>query len=209
MGPRMKLLLTAFLLVTAIAWAQGPYLAVDPDLRMRLSDPDLLVRLSYERWPGQQTCISVFQDGDYRIITPSNTTGDRLRLKGKMADDQLLRLKKMLAAPGFRSLSSNAAGMIRDHAENFRAEVSRVEPSEGDKTQVHPRSLPPPPRRLHWLNADDESPFPAPIAKLVDWMENFKAKNAKPFDDREFRGDVCPSVGLSLVQPSVAANGRP
>ena len=209
MGPRMKLLLTAFLLVTAIAWAQGPYLAVDPDLRMRLSDPDLLVRLSYERWPGQQTCISVFQDGDYRIITPSNTTGDRLRLKGKMADDQLLRLKKMLAAPGFRSLSSNAAGMIRDHAENFRAEVSRVEPSEGDKTQVHPRSLPPPPRRLHWLNADDESPFPAPIAKLVDWMENFKAKNAKPFDDREFREDVCPSVGLSLVQPSVAANGRP
>ena len=209
MGPRMKLLLTAFLLVTAIAWAQVPYLAVDPDLRMRLSDPDLLVRLSYERWPGQQTCISVFQDGDYRIITPSNTTGDRLRLKGKMADDQLLRLKKMLAAPGFRSLSSNAAGMIRDHSENFRAEVSRVEPSEGDKTQVHPRSLPPPPRRLHWLNADDESPFPAPIAKLVDWMENFKAKNAKPFDDREFRGDVCPSVGLSLVQPSVAANGRP
>ena len=209
MRPGMKLLLTAFLLVTAIAWAQGPYLAVDPDLRMRLSDPDLLVRLSYERWPGQQTCISVFQDGDYRIITPSNTTGDRLRLKGKMADDQLLRLKKMLAAPGFRSLSSNAAGMIRDHAENFRAEVSRVEPSEGDKTQVHPRSLPPPPRRLHWLNADDESPFPAPIAKLVDWMENFKAKNAKPFDDREFREDVCPSVGLSLVQPSVAANGRP
>ena len=208
MRPRMKLLVTAFVLVTAIAWAQGPYLAVDPDLRMRLSDPDLLVRLSYERWPGQQTCISVFQDGDYRIITPSNTTGDRLRLKGKMADDQLLRLKKMLAAPGFRSLSSNAAGMIRDHAENFRAEVSRVEQFEGDKTQVHPGTLPPPPRRLHWLNADDESPFPAPIAKLVDWMENFKAKNAKPFDDREFREDVCPSVGLSLVQPSVATNGR-
>ena len=209
MRPRMKLLLTAFLLVTAIAWAQGPYQALEPDMRMRPQDPDLLVRLSYERWPGQQTCISVFQDGDYRIITPSNTTGDRLRLKGKMADDQLLRLKKMLAAPGFRSLSSNAAGMIRDHSENFRAEVSRVEQFEGDKTQVHAGTLGPPPRRLHWLNADDESPFPAPIARLVDWMENFKAKNAKPFDDREFRGDVCPSVGLSLVQPSVAANGRP
>ena len=209
MRPRMKLLLTAFLLVTAIAWAQGPYQALEPDMRMRPQDPDLLVRLSYERWPGQQTCISVLRDGDYRIITPGNTTGDRLRLKGKMADDQLLRLKKMLAAPGFRSLSSNAAGMIRDHSENFRAEVSRVERLEGDTTQVHPRTLAPPPRRLHWLNADDESPFPAPIARLVDWMENFKAKNAKPFDDREFRGDVCPSVGLSLVQPSVAANGRP
>lgn len=208
MRPGLKLLLAAFLLVTPVAWAQAPYQAVDPDLGMRLSDSDLLVRLSYERWPGRQTCISVFQDGDYRIITPSNQTADRLRLKGKMADDQLLRLKKMLAAPAFRSLSSNAAGMIRDHAENFRAEVSRVEQFDGDKDQVYPRTLSAPPRRLHWLNADDESPFPAPIAQLVDWMENLKLKNAKPFDDREFREDVCPSVGLSLVQPSVAANGR-
>lgn len=193
---------------------RGPDQAVDPDLLIRLSDPDLMVRLSYERWPGKQACISVSQDGDYRILSPSNTSGDRLRLKGKMADDQFLRLKKMLGAPAFRSLSSNHAGMIRDHAENFRAEVSRVElqPAfqfEGNKSSVHPRSLPAPPRRLHWLNADDESPFPAPIAKLVDWMENFKPKNAKPFDYWEFPEDVCPSVGFSLVQPSVAANGHP
>lgn len=214
MRPRMMLLLMAFLLVTAVAWAQGPDQAVDPDLLIRFSDPDLLVRLSYERWPRQQACISVSQDGDYRILSPSNTSGDRLRLKGKMADDQLLRLKKMLGAPAFRSLSSNHAGMIRDHAENFRAEVSRVElqPAfqfEGNKSSVHPRSLPAPPRRLHWLNADDESPFPAPIAQLVDWMENFKPKGAKPFDYWEFPEDVCPSVGFSLVQPAVAANGNP
>ena len=143
MRPRMMLLLTAFLLITAIAWAQGPDRAVDPDLRIRLSDPDLLVRLSYERWPGQQACISVSHDGDYRILSPSKTSGDRLRLKGKMADDQLLRLKKMLGAPAFRSLSSNHAGMIRDHAENFRAEVSRVELQPafqfaGNKSSAHP-----------------------------------------------------------------------
>jgi hypothetical protein len=172
------------------------------------------VRLSYERWPGQKICISVSEDGDYRIVSPSNTTGESVRLKGKMADDHSQRLKKMLGAPGFRSLSSNDAGMILGHAENFRAEVSRVglQPAfqfEDGKSRVHPRFLPAPPRRLHWLNADDESPFPAPIAKLVDWMENFKPKNAKPFDDWEFPQDVCPSVGFSLVQPSVAANGRP
>jgi hypothetical protein len=200
----MNSFLAVFLLVTAIACAQGPNHALDPDL---------LVRLSYERWPGQQICISVSQDGSYHIISPSKATGP-VRLKGKMVDDQLLRLKKMLAAPAFRSLSSNHAGMIRNHAENFRAEVSQVElqPAfqfEGDKSAVHPRSLPAPPRRLHWLNADDERPFPAPIAQLVDWMENFKPKNAKPFDYSEFPEDVCPSVGLSLVQPTVAANGHP
>ena len=181
---------------------------------MQFSDPDLLVRLSYERWPGQQTCISVSQEGDFRIVSPSNTTVERIRMKGKMADDQLLLLKKMLAAPAFRSLSSNHAGMIRDHAESFRAEVSQVEvqpafPFEDNKSRVHTRSLLAPPRRLHWLNGDDESPFPAPIAKLVDWMETFKPKNAQPFDDGEFSEDVCPSVGFTLVQPSVAANGHP
>jgi len=205
MLPLVKLMLAAFLPVTAIVWAQAPYRALEPDL---------LVRLSYERWPGRQICISVSQDGDYHIISPSNHTVDPIRLKGKMVDDQLSRLKKLLAAPAFRSLSSNHAGMIRDHAENFRAEVSAVElkvalQSEDNKSSVLPDSLPAPPRRLHWLNADDESPFPAPIAKLVDWMEGFKPKNAKPFDDRELPKSVCPSVGFSLVQPSVAVNGHP
>jgi hypothetical protein len=59
MRPGMKLLLRAFLLVTTIAWAQEPYQA---------PDPDLLVRLSYERWPGQKICVSVSEDGDYRVI---------------------------------------------------------------------------------------------------------------------------------------------
>ena len=187
MRPRVKLLFSVFPLVTAIASAQGPYQA---PVRVPGLDSDLLMRLSYERWPGQQICISVSQDGHYRIISPGKVTADPVRQKGKMGDDQLLRLKKMLAAPAFRSLSSNDAGMIRGHVENFTAEVSRVElqPAfqfEDNQSSVHLRSLPAPPRRLHWLNADDESPFPAPIARLVDWLENFRPKNAKPFDYSE------------------------
>lgn len=207
-----KLFFSVFLLTVAVAWAQQPYQALGPDL---------LVRLSYESWPGQQICISVNQDGDYRVIAPR--LADALRLKGKMTDDQLLRLKKMLAADAFRSLSSNDAGMIRDHAESFRAEVWRVEMPPAFRLENvptgHPRMLPGPPRRMHWLSADDENPFPAPIAELIDWMENFKPKpsdwvenfkrkNAKPFDYPE-SSDVCPSVGFSLVQPSIAANGHP
>ena len=195
-----KLLLLVVFLAT-VAWAQQRY---------RSEDPDLLVRLSYERSPSRQRiCISVSQDGDYRIASSGNALPDPIRLKGKMDDDQLLRLKKMLAGSALRSLPPSNPGMIRDHAENFRAEISRIEFPPAFKLQStpsgRPRSAPGPLRRLQWLNADDENPFPAPIAKLVDWMESFKPKNAKPFDYSEF-SDVCPSVGLSFVQPSIAAN---
>jgi hypothetical protein len=199
-----KLLFTAFLLATAVAWAQEPY---------HSPDPDLLVRLSYERWPGQKICVSVSQDGEYHIVAPSYKSVDPVQLKGKLTDDQLLQLKKMLTAPAFRSLSPNEAGVIRDHSENFRAEIWRVEMPPAfrllDTPTGHPRTPPGPPRQMHWLNPDDESPFPTPIGKLIDWMESFKPKNAKPFDDSEFSLDVCPSVGFSLVQPSVATNQRP
>jgi hypothetical protein len=197
-----KLLLLVMFLGT-IAWAQQRY---------RSDDPDLLVRLSYERSPSQQRiCISVSEDGDYRIASSGKALPDPIRLKGKMDDDQLLRLKKMLAGSALRSLPPNNPGMIRDHAENFTAEISRIESAPAFKLEStpsgRPRSDPGPPRRLQWLNGDDEAPFPPPIAKLVDWMETFKPKNAKPFDYSEF-SDVCPSVGLSFVQPSIAANER-
>ena len=200
-----KSFLALFLLVAAVAWGQQPY---------REPGADLLVRLSYEqRWPDQKTCISVSQDGEYQIIAPSYTTSDPVRRKGKLTDDQLLRLKKMLTAPAFRSLSPNEAGMIRDHAENFRAEIWRVETPPAfrllDVPTGHPRTPPRPPRQMHWLNADDASPFPSPIAKLIDWMQDFRPKNAERFDDSAFREDVCPSIGLSLIQPSVAVNQRP
>jgi hypothetical protein len=201
MRQSMKLFLGAFLLATAVAWSQEPYHTLNPDL---------LVRLSYESgWPGQQICISVSQDGDYRIVVPGRV--DTVRLHGKMSEDQLLSLKNMLTAPGFRSLSPNDASMIRNHAENFRAEIWRVEMPPAFKLLDAPaaqlRTPPAPPRQMHWLNADDENPFPAPIAKIVDWMQNFKPKNAKPLDSSF--GDICPFVGYSLVQPSVATNKHP
>jgi hypothetical protein len=200
------LLLTVFLLVTTAAWAQQP---------LDSGESSLLVRLSYERSPLhpdgiQRICISVLNDGNYRIVSLTNGANLPVRLKGKMGDDPLLQLKRLLALRELRSVSPNSADIIRDHAEKFAAEISRVDfpPTFKllDTPTGHPQTLPGPPRRVQWLNADDESPFPVPIAKLIDWMERFKAENAENFDYSEF-SNVCPSVGLSLVQPSVAANG--
>lgn len=208
MRPFARLLFAALFLST-ITWAQTTS-----------QDTDLLARFSYQQSPFQtagffhQMCISVSQDGSYRMVTSSKVGADGpILIKGKMSAHQLLTLKRLLIAPAFRSLSGNDAGMIRNHAESFRAEISRVEirPAfqllDNDSSQ-QPRAVPGPPRRLQWLNADDESPFPAPISDVIDWMKRLKPKNAQLFDYSDF-ADVCPSVGFSLVQPSVATNSQP
>ena len=62
--------------------------------------------------------------------------------------------------------------------------------------------------RLKWLNADGESPFPASVSKLVDWLQGFQPKDAKSFEYAEYP-EVCPAGGLRLLQPSVAENSHP
>jgi hypothetical protein len=63
-------------------------------------------------------------------------------------------------------------------------------------------------QRLQWLNADGENPFPDSVTKVVIWLKHFEPTDAKLFEYTEFP-DVCPSGGLRLLQPSVAANLHP
>lgn len=146
----------------------------------------------------------------YRIPSSSHGETGPIRQQGKMTADQLQALKNLLTAPAFRSLSGNNGGLIRSYAENFMAEISRIEVSP--TFQLVPAVPSGPPRsdpgllcRLQWLNPDDESPFPEPMAKVIDWMKHFQSQNAWSFADSDVV-DVCPSVGFSLIRPSVAAN---
>jgi len=156
-----KSLLIAFLLASVATWAQEIY---------RASNPNLLARFSYERSPFagsgfQQICMSVFQDGHYRMLSyyrvPSST-GEigPMRRQGQMTKEQLRQLKNLLTAPAFRSLSGNHGGLIRNYAEDFMAEISRIEVSPTFQLipatpSGSPRSDPGLPRRLQWLNPDD------------------------------------------------------
>jgi len=213
MQPYAKSLLIAFLVASVAMWAQE----VD-----HASDSSLMARFSYERSPFgnpgfQQICMSVFQDGHYSILSYyrlSSSTGEirPMHRQGKMTKDQLQQLKNLLTAPAFRSLPGNHGGLIRDHAENFMAEISRIEVSP--TVQLIPiappgstQSDPGPPLRLQWLNPDNESPFPGPMAKVIDWMKDFQSQKAEFGGDLEIL-DVCPSVGLSLIRPSIADNDR-
>lgn len=160
----------------------------------RLHDPDL-ARLSYSTFT-TQICVAVAADGSYRMVRSTESTYGSQRMQGKLSRKEFRQLENRLSARGFRSLGSNHAGLIRQNAENFAAEVS----IPGNNGEAADRT-----RRLQWLNADDESPFPVAIQKLVWWMKSFEPKDAHSFSYEEFP-DVCPSIGLSLIQPSVAAN---
>jgi len=203
MRSHAKTLLTAaFLLISFGMWAQES---------KKLNDSDLLARLSFERSGMVQeggvrhVCVAVSRDGDYRIVR-TNYIGWTLRLHGKMPKEQFQQLAKLLTAGEFRALSGDHGGLIRQDVESFRAEILGPMRAHTDGT----------PRlwmerdvwRLQWLNADGESPFPVPVAKVIGWLQEFQPTGGKSFSYTEFP-DVCPSGGLRLLQPAVAENKQP
>lgn len=190
------------------------------------SDANLLARLSFSsgvaQSPGSQhSCLAVDRDGSFRmmrtneplrmvgtmtqepappvVIIQENGTVRRLpdsteRLEGTLSPEQLLQLKTLVGSSDLQPLAGNHVALIRQSAETFTAEILI-----SDK-QVSDRTL-----RVHLLNADGQGPFPAPVRKLVDWLNGFQPTNAKRSANLEFQ-DVCPSGGFQLIQPSASSN---
>jgi len=198
----VRVLLTlSFLLISFGVWGQKA---------AQSEKSDLLARLSYEtsvvtqRDGLRQVCLAVSRDREYRIVRLEND-GQTQRLHGTLTKEQFEQLTKLLDSPKFRTLSGNHGGLIRQEAESFAAEIPSVDRGRADRTREWLESEA---RRLQWLNADGESPFPDSVAKIVDWLQQFEPKNGKEFEYTEFP-NVCPSGGLRLVQPAVADNQRP
>jgi hypothetical protein len=159
------------------------------------SEPALLARLAYDSSGmvartdgGRDICLAVFQDGSYRALLRVNRDGSP-RLKGKMSEEQLKQLKTLIDSDDFRKASGPHGGLIRRESQNFRAEVVL----DDGKIQ-----------RLQWLTTDGD-PFPGAVEKVVTWLNDFQLSSGATFDPVEFP-DVCPSVGLSRVQPTIAQN---
>jgi hypothetical protein len=194
------LLTLSFLLIPFGVWGQKA---------AQSEKSDLLARLSYEtsvvtqRDGLRQVCLAVSRDREYRIVRLENN-GQTQRLHGTLTKEQFEQLTKLLDSPKFRTLSGNHGGLIRQEAESFAAEIPSGDRPRADGTVwIEPEA-----RRLQWLNADGESPFPDSVAKIVDWLQQFEPRNGKEFEYTEFP-NVCPSGGLRLVQPAVADNQRP
>jgi hypothetical protein len=198
MLPSSRLFLTVAVLSISVGlWSQEP-------LRDLRDNSDVLARLSYDSSSlaqGGHFCFAVSPAGDYRFVRSINSVNGGLpvRLQGKMTKEQLQQLKALLESSEFRHQSGNHGGVIREEAESFGAEIPAPDPQGGIEISA---------RRLQWLNADGESPFPASVAKVVKWLKEFEPTGGKSFEYAEFP-DVCPSGGLHLLHPSVAQSLHP
>ncbi len=202
-----------------------------PDLPIRLSYHNGAAGAARQTDGVRQVCITVFRNGDYQMIrnlegwpierlqglmSPeqfqelqslrsmqgplSREQFQRLQsllnqhLQGTMSAEQLQQLHSLLESSDFRALPGNHGALIRESAETFAAEIPKAGKEVVDGSFL-----------MEWLNADGESPFPASVNKVVDWLNHFKPGDAKPLARSEFQ-DVCPSAGMRFLQPSVAAN---
>jgi hypothetical protein len=196
------LLMAAILLVASVSTAQEATPSVDAGFMARLSYNN-----SGFAQPGSvmHACFAVSKEGDYRIVRLLNN-GHTQRLHGNMPKEELRQLSNLLEAPEFRKLSGNGGGLVRHEAETFSTEIAlrgRWHDDGYGTKWLEPESW-----RLQWLNADGDTPFPSPVAKVVDWLKRFEPKNAQRFENTEFP-DVCPSGGIRLLQPSISENLRP
>jgi hypothetical protein len=191
--PSTKSFLTAAILLVRVSlWAQEVYHPETPDLLARLSyDSNSAGSVIREGEGLRQVCVAVSRDGDYRIMRWLNS-GRKQRLQGKIQEQQLEQLRKLISDSDFRDLLGSHGGLIRQSAESFGAEIPRE-----DGTQ-----------HLQWLNGDGESPFPGSVTRVVNWLKHFEPTDGKPLVSTDY-SDVCPSGGLRLLHPSVAGNLRP
>jgi hypothetical protein len=195
-------LTTALLVAASISIAQEPY-------HPHVPDPDVLARLSYDVSgvvrPGnvRHVCIAVSRDGEYRLVR-STGSGPTKRLHGKMPQEEFNQLSDLLGAAELRNLSGYHGGVVRQEAETFGAEIPVGDRSHLDRTQQRPE----PAWRLQWMNGDGRNPFPAAVSRLVDWIEQFQPKDGNTFEYSDYP-EVCPTVGVRLLQPSVAENSHP
>jgi hypothetical protein len=190
------LLIAAILLAVSASIAQEPYHGADPELVARLSYHAGVVPWGNVR----HVCVAVSRDGDYRIVRDD---GQMIRrLHGKMPKEEFRRLTTLLGATDFRNLAGDHSGLIRQDAESFAAEILSDYRWHADGTR---KWFARDDWQTRWVNADGESPFPASVSKLVDWLQSFQPKDGKSFEYAEYP-DVCPVGGFRLLQPSVADN---
>jgi hypothetical protein len=214
MNPRPKILFIAAPLLVTVALLLVASSSMAQE-RFHTPDPNLMVRLSYDNAGVEQmdtplhVCIAVSRDGEYRFVQSLGTNAPEdipvARYHGKMSKEELRQLTELIESDALRNLSGSHGGLIRQKAESFAAEI----PS-GDRSANAESSESPEQRAWHlqWLNGDDENQFPAPVFKLVDWLQHFQPKNAKGFEYSEYP-DVCPVTGFRRLQPAVSQNLQP
>jgi hypothetical protein len=180
------------ILVSSLGWGQ----------QIETSKPSFLVHMSLAgpfKPYSLPVCFAADPNGHYQMrrLTATQRTVEKdgrqfvyrtVRpewLQGTLSDSELKQLKELLGDSEFVGLTSHS-NLMREGGEVFVVDVAR----ERDV------------QRVVVTNADDSSPFPPSVRRLVGWLTQFKAKDAQPLDESE--ADVCPSATLQPTNPAVA-----
>lgn len=143
-----------------------------------------LARLSYESggtvidWRDQKgfpkLCLAVYQSGYYqvsRLTEHGNQT-----LEGTMSKEQLGELHGLLHQIDFPSRGGGIQYLQG-------AESIVIELLGHGKTKHH-----------FWINPANRNPLPKSAIKVVNWLENFEARNATPLQYEASDLRICPSM---------------
>lgn len=161
---------------------------------------NLLARLSYDstyvadergerRSP--RVCFEVYRDGRYRVSRA--TVSGTENLGGKLTPKQLNLLANLLKKVDFEN---QGGGIVRQGAETLVAEIARADGKA----------------RYIWVDPDHQRPFPEAAARVIRWLQDFKAQGASVLTAPELSTmQICPRMSDNPVQPVIAsiAKGSP
>jgi len=144
-----------------------------------------LARLSYESggavidWRTQkqppQTCLAIYPSG-YYLISRLTEHGNQT-FEGAMPKDQFAQLQDLLDEVHFQSAGGGLQHL--QGAESLVVEVSR----NGHM------------KHYFWINPEDRNPLPKSALKVANWLRDFRARGATPFEHYEGSDiRICPSM---------------
>jgi hypothetical protein len=139
-----------------------------------------LTRLAYKSESHPQVCLAVDQNGRYMLWR--STTAQAVG--GTLPPDQRKELEKLFG--DLRPLAGSGAMLVHREARVLILDMPGARTVE----------------RRSWVSdADGEKPFPAPVNKIVGWLQEFKPEHSKEVEaDRQ---EICPSGDLKPLQPSL------
>jgi len=185
----------SWLVASALAWGQNPQVNEHPSALVRVSFTSLILGDSGSY---RQICFSFDRTGRYELrrvtmkVSTERTQGSAVYdkvvsgpphtelVRGFMFASESEKLEKLLADSDFLKFTTSTPKMtaLQRGAEDFVAEVPREKGVQ----------------RVVMRDADGENPFPRSVQEIVNWLQDFKAENAKPLD---VSADICPRDALS------------
>lgn len=147
-----------------------------------------LARLSYKGVGFPQVCFALGKDGNY-LMWSSMPSGQYETLGGILQQDQRKQLQQLLE--GVRKMPASGPIVVHREAQAFVAEFPK-----GMSTN----------RRSWVADSDGENTFPAPITKIVRWLQQFKPEHTRRLNVHI--NIVCPTGELKSLMPAADSGPR-